>query len=61
MERSLVVDFAKRPNLTPKSSRLYFRDFTGNEEDLRLVLGEHQDSIIRISFRECCLLSCEQR
>ena len=61
MERSLVVDFAKKPNLTPKICRLFFRDFMGKEEDLRLILEDHQNRIIRINFRECCLLSCEQR
>lgn len=57
MDRTLSVDYAR----IRAKSMLFFRNFTGNEEDLRVVLEDYKDCVIQIVFSECCLLSSRQR
>jgi hypothetical protein len=56
MDRTLTVSYSHK-TAGIKSRVLYFRDFKGNEADLREILREYKDQINGITFGECCLLS----
>ena len=56
MDQALHVDYSTNP-CYPKTHVLFFRHFSGNEEDLRAILNDYKDRITEIAFGECCFLS----
>jgi RNA recognition motif-containing protein len=55
LDRNVRIDYAPvRPTAkNPPSHKLYFYDYRGNEEALRLSLKEWESSIQRTYFRAC--------
>ncbi|CAK5270905.1 unnamed protein product [Mycena citricolor] len=52
MDRNLRVDFAPQRKQAPAMpvNRIYFHDFRGSEEDLRNVLQEWGNNVIKVTF-----------